>query len=115
MQLPIYAPNISKTSLERLLEVQLGDKFGLISVRQVKTNKYRGPQLEILLFDMTNEFLLFVIEQVLISARMLGGSMFLLRTDAFEMNQRPINIDKQRLANLFVATTGHGIDQIDIF
>ena len=112
----IYAPNIPKDRLAEWAAPQLADA-GIEVAFYVPERKggFRSPQLGAVLPSDGIDILVPVLETILIGARGLGGSQFLIKNSGFDMRRRSTAIASEELERLLIACQGYVFEQIEIY
>lgn len=113
--IPIYAPNLSKENLIKVMHLNLEPDVGEVVLEpQPGKVQFRAPELLLKLPDATEAQLHTVLHVLIASARVLGGSQFVFRGEGHTMRERSTEITADQLAHLLVAF-GHQVGQVDIY
>ncbi len=112
----IYAPNISKDRLADWATPQLAEAGIEVSFyHPPRKGGFRSPQLGAILPSDGIDVLVPVLETILIGARGLGGSQFLIKNSGFDMRRRSTAISAGDLERLLIACQGYVFEQLEIY
>lgn len=115
-RLPVYAPNISTSSLIDLLSIQLGEYFSLILVEQIDRKvTFRSPEFSITVDASAPWLKAMVIKELINAARMLGATQFTFEHDGFSMRRQPTSLPPEKIEHLLIASQSFDPIQVNIF
>ena len=112
----VYLPNISTDMLIELLRVNMGDLEPWVAFEKLPgKTQFRAPELSIELKDQTKQLYITVIQNLIESAKILGGSQFTLEKEGYTMQRQPTDMPPHRIEHLLIAFTLFEIEQINIY